>query len=312
MMLDFPLPLASDPLSLELYAFGALALFLTSGIGFVSGLLYARWSQQFALQRASQELSRLFRAVLRSLDTAEQACGLLEKFPNLFLTEEQAAQFDGKRKSLLETAARIVESRAATIQRREAEAARAKARLEQFSLAFERTPEDLTTKLPDRTAFETNLAAMLTAGNQSGQGSGLLLVKIDKYDHLKTRFGWSGAEVFLQKMAGLLCRTIREADLVCRIAEDTFAVLLPAVDAEQGQELAGTVRTAVRQCQFRRDESGPEVLVTASFGYTSCLPDDHRDIVLSRAGAALAESQRRGRNQLHVHNGNAVAMCATA
>jgi two-component system, cell cycle response regulator len=303
--------LAEATVSLEIWGGMAVALLLTAALGFVSGLLYARWSSQFALERAGRELTKLFQAVLRSLETAEQACGMLEKFPRLLLSEEQTARLDGRRRSLIETVNRVVESRTQTLQQKEAAAARAWERLEQFNVSFVRTPEDYTTKLPDRTAFDANLDAVLAAGQQSGHESGLLLVKIDRFDHLKKRFGRQGVEVFLQKMASVLCRAIREADLVCRVGEDTFGVLLPAVDGETGRDLADAIRTSVRQHHFRKEETGPEVLVTASFGYTTCQPGDDREFAMNRAGDAVEESQRRGRNQLHVHSGGAVAACAT-
>ena len=78
---------------------------------------------------------------------------------------------------------------------------------------------------------------------------------------------------------------------------------MPAVDARTGGELAGTIRDRVRGYRFRLDETGPEVLVTASFGYTRLFPGDTVELALNRAGNALDRSLRRGRNQLHIHDG---------
>ena len=66
--------------------------------------------------------------------------------------------------------------------------------------------------------------------------------------------------------------------------------------------MAETVRAAVREHSFHIDASGPEVLLTASFGYAVCLPDEPPTLVLDRAGDALQKSQSVGRNQLHVHD----------
>jgi PleD family two-component response regulator len=52
------------------------------------------------------------------------------------------------------------------------------------------------------------------------------------------------------------------------------------------------------------------VLVTASFGFTECPPHDSAEAALARAGDALAQSTRRGRNQLHVYADEAVVHCA--
>jgi two-component system, cell cycle response regulator len=152
---------------------------------------------------------------------------------------------------------------------------------------------------------------LLKAGAENGGRSGLLLVRVDKLDQLKARFGHGGAGHFLQKMAGVLVRAIREPDLVCRFSEDTFAVLVPCIEADAARRLADAIRNAVRHHTFRLNADGPEVLVTASFGCTCCLPDDAPDLALDRVADALSRSQRRGRNQLHFHDGGNTAHLVT-
>ena len=113
----------------------------------------------------------------------------------------------------------------------------------------------------------------------------------------------------MRNVIRVVLRAARDADSVCHYNGSTFGVLMPNVDDSTGRKLAEAIRQTVRQYHFRLDESGPEVLVTASFGYTTCLPDDNHDLALNRAGNALAKSERRGRNQLHVHDGNTLANC---
>ena len=91
--------------------------------------------------------------------------------------------------------------------------------------------------------------------------------------------------------------------------DSNSTVLMPAVDPQTGGELAGTIRDRVRGYQFRVDETGQEVLVTASFGYTRLFPADTAELALNRAGSALAKSLGRGRNQLHVHDGSSLTHC---
>ncbi len=99
---------------------------------------------------------------------------------------------------------------------------------------------------------------------------------------------------------------------MCRLTEDSFGVLFPSVDAEAGRRLAQAVRNSVRFHTFRLHDVGPEVLVTASFGYATCTPEDDAETALVRAGDALARSIRRGRNQLHLADGQSVVHCAAA
>ena len=80
-------------------------------------------------------------------------------------------------------------------------------------------------------------------------------------------------------------------------------------DDQTLRRLAQTICDTVRHYHFRLEESGPEVLVTASFGLTQCRPGDNADLILNRVENALAKSQRRGRNQLHLHNGDLLVQC---
>ena len=167
------------------------------------------------------------------------------------------------------------------------------------------------TNLPDRAAFDANLALMLEAGSKTEQQSGLLLVRIDRMDQLKSRFGIAGADAFVKELATVISQSVREQDLACRVAPDSFAVLIPSVDAESGRKLSQAIRSAVRVHNFRMHDGGPEVLVTASFGFTACPAHDSAEAALNRCGDALSQSTRKGRNQLHVHEGEAVVHCAT-
>ncbi len=177
-------------------------------------------------------------------------------------------------------------------------------------MPWQRSTLDTTTNLPDRAAFDVNLPLMLEAGSRAEQSSGLLLVRIDRMDQLKSRFGIAGADAFVKELAGMITKSTRAQDLSCRLSPDSFAVLIPSVDAESGRKLSQAVRNLVRVHNFRIYEGGPEVLVTASFGFTACPPHDSAESAIGRVGDALAQSMRKGRNQLHVYEGEAVVHCA--
>ena len=99
---------------------------------------------------------------------------------------------------------------------------------------------------------------------------------------------------------------------MCKLRDDTIVVLIPAVDAQTGRSLSHCVRDVVKNYHFRLDATGPEVLVTASFGFTRCFRSDDGELALNRAGNALARSQKRGRNQRHVDDGRSVKHCVSA
>lgn len=304
---------AVSDLPLAWQAWSVAALALTAGLAFAAGMWYARSAPRRALRRAEHRLDELVRIVHSSLDSAQRTCELLGAFPNLLLTLEQLERLDQRQAQLLTTINGIVaRQRERLSPQSPAIAAEAPAAPRvKFTITWIRTPQDPETELPDQSACQTNVAAMLEASQNSAAPCGLLLVKIDRLEHLRNRFGRAAARQFLRRMARLCIQSSRDADLVCRHSDDTLAVLLPDIDPQMGCQLADRIRAAIRGHRFRLDdETGPEVLVTASFGFTPCDGSDDPQLVLSRAGDALDRSQRRGRNQLHIHDGTASRLCA--
>jgi diguanylate cyclase (GGDEF)-like protein len=288
----------------------ASSLVLASGLGFLAGVGYANRATDRGLRKAAKTITSLYSLVLDSLENSRKIVALLEGFPKMALTREQVDQLDSKRSSLLDVIGRVVGTQRDALARQAETQPAARPKVKPLKLVWQRTTFEPHTNLPDRAAFDINLALMLDAGTRAERASGLLLVKIDRVDQLKSRFGIAGADAFVKELAAVIAQSIREQDLACRLAPDSFAVLFPSVDAESGRKLSQALRQAVRVHNFRMHDGGPEVLVTASFGFAACAPHDTPDGVLGRAGDALAQSTRRGRNQLHAHEGEAVVHCA--
>lgn len=286
----------------------AVSSLVSAIIGFVGGYQYARTIARRTFTQASQKVAKLFSLAMETLDSAQEVCGMLEGFPHLRLSSEQTQRLDSKRTNLVDTVAGIVNSQMEIQQ--EEEKASAVEKPESLNIQWVTSPEDHGTGLPNREAFEANLSSLLELSNQYQIKHGLLLVKFDKLDHLKTRFGTHRAENLLKKMASIVCLAARDIDLTCRLQTEIFVVLMPDVNCEAGRVFCEKIRDTIRNHRFRIDEDGAEVLVTGSFGFTTCVPGDSIELALNRANHALSKSQRRGRNQLHVHDGSSLELCA--
>ena len=307
-LIPIDLPTSTSPTLVWVWAI--VSLVMASALGFAAGSAYANRSADRGFRKALKAISSLYALALDSLDKAQHLSSLLENYPGASLSAEQVDRLDSKRGSLAETVGRLISKQ------RDGMAKQLEAKLkpkpQPIPLEWERTSLDPATSLPDRSMFDANLHAMLQAGSQTDLSSGLLLVKVDRREQLKSRFGIRGTEEIDKGLAHVIVRALREQDLVCRLTEDTFGILFPSVDGEAGQKLAQAVRNAVRFHTFRLNGVGPEVLVTASFGYTTSAPSDHPETALSRASEALARSAQRGRNQLHLAEGASVVHCAAA
>lgn len=282
--------------------------------GFVAGFCCARMSERRAYDRARSSVAHLFQSILASLDAARDLCMLLEKFPQQAFPVEQTQQLDQRRGGLLEALSRVMvrfapfsgDGAAAPAEPAEQEAPR----IPPLKVTWLKGAVDPSTDLPDRAAFVSNLTLMLQTSSAANRESTLLLVRVDKMAGLVTRIGKPDAEKLMKRLGAVVCRAVRDDDLVCRCNGETLAVMFPGLDLQAAARLGRVIRDSVRNHHFHAGESGPEVFLTASFGCTPCRPDENADLVLNRAFDAVSQSQRLGRNQLHVHNGSSLVHCA--
>jgi diguanylate cyclase (GGDEF)-like protein len=292
------------------WCWAAGTLLLGTALGFLAGVAYGSRSTERGVRKASKTLASLYALVLDSLENSRKIVALLEGFPKVALTPEQVDHLDSKRGSLLDVVGRIIGTQRDALAKQAEAQSKAPAQPKPLKVAWQRGSFDSLTNLPDRTALDVNLSLMLDAGSRAERSSGLLLVRIDRLDQLKSRFGIAGTDAFIKELAAVISQSVRQQDLTCRLSADSFAVLIPGVDPDNGRKLSLAVRSAVRVHNFRIHDDGPEVLVTASFGFTSCPSHDSPEAALARSGNALSQSARRGRNQLHVFDGEALVHCA--
>jgi|SRR5579872_3603428 len=295
-----------NTIPLEWWLAGLSVLFVATAMGFVAGFACARLTERRAYERARSGLSQLFQTILQTLDTARELCGLLEKFPDQSLKSDETAQLELRRGGLFEMLSRIITRHSPAAAPAEPPPAKHGA----VKVNWLMNPIDASTELPDRSAFESNISALLEACRASGGESSLLLVRVDKMAGLVARVGQANTEKLIKRLAHVVCRAVRDDDLVCRCNSETLGILFPGLDLEAAARQGRAIRDSVRNHHFHVEETGPELLLTASFGCTPCRPEENVELILNRAFDALSQSQRLGRNQLHVHNGQSLVHCA--
>ena len=84
---------------------------------------------------------------------------------------------------------------------------------------------DVLTRLLNRPAFETALATS-AAGWSPGQGSAVLFLDLDRFHRVNESHGHAAGDAVLQRVAEVLRRCTRGHDVVSRLGDDDFAVLL--------------------------------------------------------------------------------------
>jgi diguanylate cyclase (GGDEF)-like protein len=171
---------------------------------------------------------------------------------------------------------------AAEVARLEQELAAAR---RQLAALETRADIDPLTDLPNRRAFERELARSLAYMKRHGTGVALLYLDLDDFKRINDRHGHSAGDAMLQAVASVLGRHVRTSDIVARIGGDEFALLLWNCDEANALTKALALEVAIGRTTATHE--GAALTVGASVGSALLLPLDQPAETIERADRAM-------------------------
>jgi len=153
---------------------------------------------------------------------------------------------------------------------------------------------DELTGLANRKHFEQRLGEALEEAERLDQKTGLLILDLDGFKAVNDTLGHPVGDNLLRATAERLKNSLREEDLLCRLAGDEFAVIVPVVqDVSALRSLAERMLRLIEQ-PFRID--GQEIQIGCSIGMTIG-PDNGEDVktLIRNADFALYRAKGGGR-----------------
>jgi diguanylate cyclase (GGDEF)-like protein/PAS domain S-box-containing protein len=148
-------------------------------------------------------------------------------------------------------------------------------------LAFEAN-HDALTGLPNRRAFEAQLARLSRSHAVPPVGHALLLMDLDHFKAVNDRAGHAAGDALLQAIGPAVAPLLRGCDMFARIGGDEFAILLADCSLSMAEAVAGALRSALRRlstlprscwhgvdasigvCPFSSNEGAPADLLRAA------------------------------------------------
>jgi len=125
----------------------------------------------------------------------------------------------------------------------------------------------------------------------------LLAVDVDHLGHVNHAWSSATGDAVLAAVAGILRAQSRPQDVLARVGEGRFVVALGGpVSTTRALLVAERLRAAVEGHAWAT--MGDGLKVTASIGVVARPPGEALEEALDRAGAALQECKRGGRNQV--------------
>ena len=144
---------------------------------------------------------------------------------------------------------------------------------------------DPLTDLPNRRAFERELARSLAYVKRHGTTAALLYLDLDDFKRVNDRHGHAAGDAMLRAVASVLGRHVRDSDVVARIGGDEFALLLWNCDEHNARTKALVLEASIGRTTAVHD--GVALGAGASVGAAMLLPLDEPAATIARADRAM-------------------------
>jgi len=156
---------------------------------------------------------------------------------------------------------------------------------------------DKLTGLANRRAFDLLLPQAIREQKRANTSLLAILIDIDKFKAINDRLGHLAGDHVIQQVAGVIEKSLRQSDILCRWGGEEFLVALKDITEAQGLLLAEKIRAAVESGIFRHEDE--TIPVTISLGIATYREGETPDQLISRADKALYAAKNAGRNVVH-------------
>lgn len=167
---------------------------------------------------------------------------------------------------------------------------------------------DPLTGLPNRGRFELELARRLDGARQRGDTHAVLYLDLDRFTLINDTCGHQEGDRLLQLVARELDTRLRPGDMLARIGDDKFGVILAGCAAEAALRKAEILVDAVARSRFRVGERAFQLGLSAGITVIDAAVEDARQLLI-QADTACYVAKRLGgsRAQLYRHSDEEVS-----
>ena len=155
---------------------------------------------------------------------------------------------------------------------------------------------DALTRLPNRQAYNEQLAIAYQQFQSSKKPLSIALIDIDFFKSINDKFGHSAGDKTLQLVSRAFKRHMTDDQFLARWGGEEFVVLLPDTNEKKLREKLEAIRKDLESMQLKFKQE--RVIITVSLGGTSFTSTDTIDSAFERADKYLYKAKRNGRNQV--------------
>lgn len=135
---------------------------------------------------------------------------------------------------------------------------------------------------------------------QVGVDYAIILLNLDNFKKIQHEFGLNYADTALIQVATILCKNLRDTDIVGRYGEHEFIIILSNTNLEKAKRVTQRLAKLIQAKAITLKTQS--ILLQASCGVSSSTPQAPSNQVLEQADQALCMAKSYGFNQIQERN----------
>ncbi len=155
---------------------------------------------------------------------------------------------------------------------------------------------DPLTALASKRFLEEFLKAEIKQSRRYKVPLSLLLLEVDQYNDLLAKWGQGAVDLLLADLAAMLGKINRDSDLLARLNENEFAVLLPHTPEDGASRVAERIRATVAAAPFPIEKESVALTVAIGLCELSDQMDNQGSTLISYAWSAMRQAASQGGN----------------
>ena len=150
---------------------------------------------------------------------------------------------------------------------------------------------DKVTPLGDAQYLRRQLTLALDEAAQARLPVSVLMLDMDGFAQVNREYGQAEGDRLLQVLTQQILLNLREHDLLCRLAGDRFALILPHTGERQAQVMADELQQSIRHLAYKSSRQGERLNLSVTAAALMARDED-AETLLQRLNTALAEARQ--------------------
>jgi diguanylate cyclase len=151
--------------------------------------------------------------------------------------------------------------------------------------------------LPNREAFAEDVRRRVEQHHKYQAPVTILYCGVDQFASITSRHGHEAGNVVLRAVAQFLKSLLRDQEMLARVDDDRFAIVLAGVTSGEAAQKVERIRQAVEKCKLPFDGLA-DLRFTASFGLAEIARCDDAGALMNRGQEAFETAAETG-NKVH-------------